>query len=70
MDEKILSKVAGQNVKNLIKNSKYKSQDNFAYEFGAEIRTVNRWLNEGIKNIDLLQEIANFFEVEIIELLK
>lgn len=65
-----LSLVAGINLKNLIKASKYKTQEIFAYEFGAEIRTVSRWLNGGIKNIDTLEEIAEFLEVDVFELLK
>ncbi len=66
---KPLSEIAGENVKRLIKESRYRTQEEFAYEFGAEIRTVSRWLNLGIKNIDTLQEIAEFLSVEIEELL-
>ncbi len=66
---KPLSEIAGENVKRLIKESRYRTQEEFAYEFGAEIRTVSRWLNLGIKNIDTLQEIAEFLSVEVEELL-
>ncbi len=66
---KPLSEIAGENVKRLIKESQYRTQEVFAYEFGAEIRTVSRWLNLGIKNIDTLQEIAEFLSVEVGELL-
>ena len=65
-----LSLIAGINLKRLIRSSKYRTQENFAYEFGAEIRTVSRWLNAGIKNIDTLEEIADFIEVDVVELLK
>lgn len=65
-----LSLVAGRNLKRLIRRSKYRTQENFAYEFGAEVRTVSRWLNSGVKNIDTLEEIASFLEVNIFELLK
>lgn len=67
--EKYLSQIAGNNVKRIIKESVYKTQEEFAYSFGAEIRTVSRWLNSGIKNIDTLQEIAEFLEVDVLSLL-
>lgn len=67
---KYLSQIAGENLKRLIKNSDYGTQENFAYAFGAEIRTVSRWLNVGLKNLDTLQEIAEFLEVDAISLLK
>ena len=69
-DDLSLSMIASINVKRLIRSSKYGTQENFAYEFGAEIRTVSRWLNKGIKNIDTLEEIANFLNVDVLELLK
>ncbi len=69
-DEFSLSLIAAKNLKHLIRSSKYRTQDNFAYEFGAEIRTVSRWLNKGIKNIDTLEEIAKFLDVDVFELLK
>ena len=69
-DDLSLSMIASINVKRLIRSSKYGTQENFAYEFGAEIRTVSRWLNKGIKNIDTLEEIANFLNVDVFELLK
>lgn len=64
------SQIAGENVKRLIKQSHYRTQENFAYEFGADIRQVSRWLNIGITKIDTLQEIAEFFGVEITILLE
>lgn len=71
MDNELsLSLIAGINLKQLIRESKYRTQENFAYEFGAEIRTVSRWLNTGVKNIDTIEEIACFLEVDIFELLK
>ena len=69
-DDLSLSMIASINVKRLIRSSKYGTQENFAYEFGAEIRTISRWLNKGIKNIDTLEEIANFLNVNVLELLK
>lgn len=61
-----LSLIAGANLKRLIKNSKYKTQDEFAYEFGTDVRTVGRWVNKGIKNLDTLQQIAVFLDVDVL----
>ena len=69
-NELSLSLIAGINLKRLIRESKYRTQENFAYEFGAEIRTVSRWLNAGVKNIDTLEEIAYFLDIDIFDLLK
>jgi len=68
--EKYLSQIAGDNVKRVIKNSDFETQENFAFAFGADVRTVSRWLNNGIKNLDTLQEIAEFLEVDVLSLLK
>lgn len=65
-----LSQIAGDNLKKIIKESVYKTQEEFADSFGAEIRTVSRWLNGGIKNLDTLQEIAEFLNVDVLSLLK
>ena len=59
-----LSLLAGANLKRLIKNSKYKTQEEFAFEFGTDVRTVGRWVNKGIKNLDTIQQIAAFFGVD------
>ena len=42
---KDLGLVAGANLKRLIKNSEYKTQEEFAFEFGTDVRTVGRWVN-------------------------
>ena len=65
---KDLGLIAGANLKRLIKNSKYKTQEEFAYEFGTDVRTIGRWVNKGIKNIDTIQQIAAFFEVDALTL--
>ena len=61
---KDLGLVAGANLKRLIKNSKYKTQEEFAFEFCTDVRTVGRWVNKGIKNLDTIQQIAAFFGVD------
>ena len=61
---KDLGLVAGANLKRLIKNSEYKTQEEFAFEFGTDVRTVGRWVNIGIKNLDTIQQIAAFFDID------
>ena len=61
---KDLGLVAGAYLKRLIKNSKYKTQEEFAFEFGTDDRTVGRWVNKGIKNLDTIQQIAAFFDID------
>ncbi|HIU90934.1 MAG TPA: helix-turn-helix transcriptional regulator, partial [Candidatus Fimimonas merdipullorum] len=42
----------------------------FAYEFGTDVRTVSRWINRGVKNLDTLQQLADFFGVDALSLLR
>lgn len=67
---KPLSKIAGENLKRLIKQTRYRTQEEFAFAFGAETRTLSRWLNQGIKDIDTLEQLADFISVNIVDLLK
>ncbi len=64
-----LGLVAGENLKRLIKESKYHTQEEFAFEFGTDVRTVGRWINKGIKNLDTIQQIADFFGVDALSIL-
>ena len=57
------SKKAGANLRKLIQ-SNYESQEEFAFEYGMDIRTVSRYVNQGISKIDTIQELAEFFDVE------
>ena len=61
---KDLGLVAGANLKRLIKNSRYKTQEEFAFEFGTDVRTVGRWIRGGINSIATIQQIAAFFGVD------
>lgn len=67
---KLLSKIAGERLKRLIKESKYQTQEEFAFAFGAETRTLSRWLNQGVRNIDTLEQLVDFLSVDILELLQ
>lgn len=61
---KDLGLVAGANLKRLIKNSKYKTQEEFAFKFGTDVRTVGRWIRGGINSLATIQQIAAFFGVD------
>lgn len=61
---KDLGLVAGANLKRLIKNSKYKTQEEFAFEFGTDVRSVGRWIRGGINSLATIQQIAAFFGVD------
>ena len=61
---KDLGLVAGANLKRLIKNSEYKTQEEFAFEFGTDVRTVGRWIRGGINSLATIQQIAAFFGVD------
>lgn len=51
---------AGNHLRQLIKEN-YSSQEEFAYDFGLEIRTVSRYINNGINKVSVVQELAEFF---------
>ena len=72
MTEKItLAQKAGKNLKNLIKKSEFKTQDKFAVDgIHVDPVTVRRWIHSGIKDINTIQEIADIFGVDFMELLK
>lgn len=65
-----LSQVAGANLKRLIKESKYKTQERFAEAYNTDARCIRRWISGGITKTDQLQEFADFFGVSVFELLK
>ena len=58
------SKQAGLVLRRLIQEN-YPSQEEFAYEFGADIRTISRYVNQGINKVNVLQELADFFQIEL-----
>ena len=64
------SQRAGKNLKNLIKSSKYTTQENFAYVMNVDPTTVRRWLSTGVKDVNTIEEIAIKLEVGFMELLK
>ena len=53
---------AGLYLKKLIQEN-CSSQEDFADDFGTDIRTVSRYVNNGINKISTIQELALFFGV-------
>ena len=59
-------RMAGEALRKLIQEN-YSSQEEFAYEYGYEIRTISRYINQGITKIATIQEFANIFNMDFIE---
>lgn len=58
----------GQNLKKFIKNSKFKTQENFAYNgMFVDERTVRSWIRNGINKIDVLMEVAQVLDKDFME---
>lgn len=60
---------AGLALKHYIKMN-YSSQQAFADDFGADLRTVNRYVTTGINYMSTIEEVANFFQIDYMEFLK
>ncbi len=58
--------LAGNKLRKLIAEN-FDSQEDFAYEFGIDVRTVSRYINNGINKLDILQELADWFGIEIMD---
>lgn len=56
--------LAGEKLRKLISEN-YNSQEEFAFDFGADLRTVSRYINSGINKVNVLQELAEHFKVDI-----
>ena len=69
-EKKDLSLCVGSNLRRLIKESDCKTQQVFADRFGVSVRNVGRWINGGVKSLDLVEQIASFFGVDPMALLK
>lgn len=66
-----IAEKAGKNLKNLIKNSKFKTQENFAYDaMHVNPVTVRRWIHNGISDVYTIEKIAEIFDVDFMELIK
>ena len=58
--------LAGNRLRKLIAEN-FDSQEDFAYEFGIDVRTVSRYVNCGINKLDIIQELADWFGIEIMD---
>jgi len=66
-----LSKRIGLNLKELIKKSKFKTQDNFALNgIHVDPSTLRKWIKNGVTKVDNLELIAKSLEIQLEELLK
>ena len=65
VSEQSVAKRAGEHLRKLIQQN-YASQEEFAMDFGTELRTVNRYINGGINKVNIIQELATFFDVEFL----
>ncbi len=61
--------IAGRKLRKLIQEN-YTSQEEFAFEYGTDIRTVSRYINNGINKINAIQELADFFNISFVEFFK
>ena len=64
-----LGLVVGANLKRLIKESKYRTQEEFAFQFGVDDRTVRRWIGKGVYDIRSIQQLADFVEIGVFDIL-
>lgn len=64
MSELTIQQSAGLYLKKLIQEN-YDSQEEFACDFGVDLRTVSRYVNKGIDRLSIIQELADFFEVSV-----
>ena len=53
---------AGHKLRALIEEN-FSSQEEFAYEYGADLRTISRYINSGINKIDIIQGLADWFGI-------
>lgn len=60
---------AGLALKHYIKVN-YPSQQAFADDFGTDLRTVNRYVTTGISKMPTIEEVADFFQTDLLEFLK
>lgn len=59
----------GGNLKRLIKESEYRTQERFAEAAYVDVRTVRRWLQRGIDSITTVVTIAQVLDVDVMALL-
>ncbi len=63
------SVIAGKALKKILNDNKISQQD-FAFDYGCDIRTVSRYVNKGITKIQDIEDIAYYFDIELFDFLK
>ena len=63
------SERVGTNLKRLIKESEFRTQEAFAEACYADARVIRRWIKDGIKNIDTIALVAKTLNVDVMALL-
>ena len=63
-----LGLVAGAKLKCLLKE-RGMTQEDFAFEFGVDVRTIRRWVKGGVYDLRQLQQFADFFEMDVFAIL-
>ena len=63
------SKIVGNNLKRLIKESKYHTQESFAEAIQVDPRTLRKWLTNGIDSISSIVLAADILDVDVKALL-
>ena len=58
----------GENLKRLIKESEYRTQERFAEEAYVDVRTVRRWVQK-LDSISTVVYIARVLDVDVMALL-
>ena len=58
-----LNQIAGLRLRKLIQ-ANYQTQQEFADDYGLELRAVRRYINQGITKVSTIQELAFFFGVD------
>lgn len=69
MNEMDAAKLAGKTLRRLIEEN-YQSQEDFAFDFHLDIRTVSRYINNGINKIDAIQQLADHFKISFLDFFK
>ena len=62
-------KIVGENLRRLIEESKYRTQEQFAEAVFADVTTVRRWLRNGIDEISTVLMVADVLGVDVTALL-
>lgn len=68
MDER-MTKRARKYLRFLIEQD-YSMQEEFALDIHVELRTVNRWINNGISKVDTIQYLADRFGLTFLEIFR